>query len=309
MKSVVTIDCNYVYPEIACAYLICEGDRVAVVENNTANAVPIILAALAKHGYAPEQVEYAIITHVHLDHAGGSGILMQKCPNARLLAHPKAARHIVDPSRLISSAKTVYGEDMFRKLYGEIIPVPEKRVRVMEDGEVVSFGSRKLKFIYTRGHANHHFCIHDSGSNGIFTGDSFGIAYPFMQMHGPFLFPSTTPTEFDPAEARLSIQRIRETNADRVYPTHFGEFTHLSEGVSQLLDGLSVFESILETCRARDESGADLARFAEPLVARYFADRAPWLAQEDWKMLQMDIELNAAGIAYSAEKKRKTKTN
>lgn len=308
MDTVVTIDCNYVAPELACAYLICEGDRAAFVENNTSHALPLLMKALKEHGYSPEQVEYAIITHVHLDHAGGSGSLMRKCPNAKLLAHPKAARHVIDPSRLIASAQKVYGEEVFAKLYGEILPVPEERVRIMEDGESLQFGSRVLKFIHTRGHANHHFCVHDSKSNGIFTGDSFGIAYPLLQRNGSFLFPSTTPTEFDPEEARMTLTKITGTGATHAYLTHFASFSEMADGRSQLESGIDAFEAILHACVLRTETGTELANLAAVDVRKYFKMKAPWLGDADWKFLEMDIELNAAGIAFAAERLRKTRT-
>ena len=159
------------------------------------------MEVLKKEGLKPEDVQYLIITHVHLDHAGGSSALLKACPNAVLLAHPRAATHIIDPTKLIKSARLVYGESAFEKLYGEIEPVASARVRVMNDGETVQFGSRNLHFFYTRGHANHHFCILDSGSEGIFTGDSFGLAYPALQKNGLLIIPSTSPTDFNPDEA------------------------------------------------------------------------------------------------------------
>lgn len=306
VRTVVTIDCQYLYPLTACAYMICEKDRVAFVENNTAHAVPLLLSALAEHGYSPEQVEYAIITHVHLDHAGGSGLLMEKCPNATLLAHPRAARHVIDPARLVASAKTVYGEEVFAKVYGEIQPVEESRVRVMQDGETISFGERSLTFLHTRGHANHHFCVYDSGSDGIFTGDTFGIAYPFMQTQGPHLFPSTTPTEFDPVEARLSIDRILATQASKAFLTHFGEFTHLEEGARQLKSGLDEFEAILKEAKERTETGEALTSLVEEKVNAYFKRRAHFLPETQLNLLlELDGSLNAAGIAFAAERSRK----
>ena len=267
MDSVFTIDCNYVRPRVAAAYLIIEGDRAAFVENNTTHAVPLMLDALRAHGMEPEQVEYAIITHVHLDHAGGSSALLKACPNATLLAHPRAARHVIDPSRLIRSSVMVYGEEPFRELYGEIEPVAADRVRTMADGEELRFGNRTLTFFFTRGHANHHFCIHDSGTNGVFTGDSFGLAYPDLQVGSrPLLYPSTTPTDFHAEEARLSVRRILETGADRAYLTHFDAFEHMQEGADQMLRGLDVMEEILDAASESGEQGDPLRRFCEDRI-------------------------------------------
>ncbi|MCZ7684882.1 MAG: MBL fold metallo-hydrolase [Sandaracinaceae bacterium] len=162
--SVVTIDCEYMdHPGFAAAYLVLESDRAAFVETNTNRAVPRLLEALRAHGRDVGDVELVVITHVHLDHAGGASSLMEACPHATLLAHPRAARHVIDPSKLIASAREVYGAEAFEAMYGEIRPVPAERVRVMEDGDAVTLGGRTLTFLHTRGHADHHACIVDSG--------------------------------------------------------------------------------------------------------------------------------------------------
>ncbi|HNH10725.1 MAG TPA: MBL fold metallo-hydrolase, partial [Leptospiraceae bacterium] len=170
-----TIDCRYIKENLAASFLIQEGNECVFVETNTVYAVPYLLKTLEEAGRKPEDVKYIIVTHVHLDHAGGTSELLKHCPNATVLAHPKTASHLAAPERLVQSSITVYGEEKFRELYGNIEPVPEKRIRIMKDGEELVWGKRKLRFIYTRGHANHHFVIHDSKSNSVFTGDSFGI--------------------------------------------------------------------------------------------------------------------------------------
>lgn len=169
MRQVITIDCDYLFPQYAASYLLIEGDRAAFIENNTVHAVPRLLSALKQAGLTPEQVEYVVITHVHLDHAGGSAALMQACPGATLLAHPRAARHVKDPSRLIAGARAVYGDARFEALYGKIDPVPAERVREMGDEEILRWRGREWTFLHTRGHANHHFCIYDSALKGVFT--------------------------------------------------------------------------------------------------------------------------------------------
>ncbi|NJK88090.1 MAG: MBL fold metallo-hydrolase [Myxococcales bacterium] len=203
---IVTIDCDYTMPRYAAAYLLVHEGRAAFVDNNTALAVPLLLKALADRGLSPEQVELCIITHVHLDHAGGSSALMKACSNATLVAHPRAARHVIDPSKLIASAQQVYGEARFRELYGEIEPIAEERVQSVEDGSSVDFAGRKLLFLHTRGHANHHFVVVDEASSAIFTGDAFGLCYPDISERGLFAFPSTSPTDFDAPLARDAVR-------------------------------------------------------------------------------------------------------
>ena len=130
-----TIDCDYVLPQVACAYLRIQGDEAAFIETNTTHAVPKLLSTLAAEGMKPEQVRYVIITHVHLDHAGGTSALLAACPNATVLAHPRAARHLVDPEKLVASARAVYGEAKFDALYGKIVVKSSKYHAHDEKGE------------------------------------------------------------------------------------------------------------------------------------------------------------------------------
>ncbi|MEW5848223.1 MAG: MBL fold metallo-hydrolase [Myxococcota bacterium] len=303
-----TIDCHYLQPRFAAAYLLTEGDEAAFVETNTTHAVPRLLDALQARGMKPEQVRYVVITHVHLDHAGGASALMRACPNATLLAHPRAAPHVIDPSRLVASARKVYGDEPFRQLYGEILPVDAARVRIMQDEEKLSWGSRTLHFFHTRGHANHHFCIHDSASNGVFTGDAFGLAYPVMQDRGLFIFPSTSPTDFDPDEARKAVRRIAGSGAARAYLTHYGEVTALREAEAQLLDHLDFADALLQRAIQSDLPDDKLASFCEAeLRARFqriLEQRGLSLDAATAELIKLDLDLNGQGIAYVAVKRR-----
>jgi len=306
---IVTIDTHYTRPKLAAAYLMVEGDEAAFVETNTAHAVPRLLEALTNQGMTPDQVRYVVITHVHLDHAGGASTLMQACPKATLLAHPKAAKHAIDPTRLVASAKQVYGEDTFRELYGEIGPIDEARVRVMDDGEALAWGDRTLRFFYTRGHANHHFCIHDTGSDGVFTGDSFGLAYPELQAKGPFLVASTTPTDFDPQAARESARAIVDTGATKAFLTHFGAIDWLEEGRRQLVADVDAHAQVMEDAFRSDLPDGELEGFCKPRLEAHFQDRLRDRGLGDLpgalELLRMDIDLNAQGLAFAAMKRRK----
>ena len=308
MGRIVTIDCQYIFPKFAAAYLLIDDGKAAFIDNNTAHSVPLLLQALKEQGLKPEQVEYVIITHVHLDHAGGTSQLMAACPNATLLTHPRAARHMIDPSKLVASARIVYGNETFDKLYGRIEPIDEKRVRVMQDGEDLALGSSKLHFFHTRGHANHHMCIVDQASNSVFTGDSFGLAYPALQTHGLFIFPTTSPTDFDPKEAKLSVQRIVDTGALNAYPTHFGVVEDLPGASKQLLAELDFSEELLNRAQQRVGTVEELTEYCKSeiyphfnyLLERHGISTAP----ETWKLLKLDLDINAAGIAYVAHKRR-----
>ncbi len=307
--SVHTVECNYFgLEEVAAAYLIHDGDRATVVETNTAYAVPRVLAALADEGLSPSSVEYVIVTHVHLDHAGGASALMGACPNATLLVHPRAAKHMVDPSKLVSSAKAVYGEARFEALYGTIDPIPHDRIRSMADTESVEFGSRELTFLHTRGHANHHVCVYDSATNGVFTGDAFGIVYPALQGAGRFAFPSTSPTDFDADEARRSVERILATGAERVYPTHFGEYRDLEEIAARLITQLDYFGGLVDEAFASDRDDAELERYFDARVRAHFDEllQAHGLADDVAvrELIETDVALNGQGLAFAVKKRR-----
>jgi glyoxylase-like metal-dependent hydrolase (beta-lactamase superfamily II) len=308
MPDVTTIDTHYLdVPRTTAAYLLREGDRAAFVETNTNRAVPRLLEALAEEGLAPEQVEYVIITHVHLDHAGGAAALMARCPNATLLAHPRAARHAVDPSKLVKSAQQVYGEARFAALYGTIAPIPEARVRTLADGETLGWGERTLTFLHTRGHANHHFCVLDSATNAIFTGDSFGLIYPDLQTRGLFAIPSTSPTDFDAAAAKASLDRIVATGAARAYPTHFGGHEDLEAIAAQLHPQLDAYGALVEEAFASipDEAldahcRARVAALFDRLLAERGLDGDPAVRRQ----LALDEDLNAQGVAFAVRKRR-----
>lgn len=307
MREPVTIDCEYLAPQLAAAYLVVERGEAAFIETNTARAVPKLLAALASRQLAPEQVRYVVLTHVHLDHAGGASTLLERCPNATLLAHPRAARHVVDPSRLIASARQVYGDAAFEALYGGLGPVDAARVRAVADGEELDFGGRSWRFFHARGHANHHLCLHDSETNGIFTGDAFGLRYPALQHDGLFVFPSTSPTDFDAAAARAAVRRIA-AEGERAYLTHFGELTDLSPAAGQLLLHLDASEAILERAIASPEADEQLDAFCERELRRHFASFCQTLrlrpTAADWALMKLDLELNAQGLAHVARRRR-----
>src|SRR5580704_15922229 len=207
MHARYTIDCD-ILPKFTAAYLRVAGDECAFIETHTSHAQPKLLAELAAHGRRPEDVRWVVVTHAHLDHAAGAGALLARCPNATLLAHPRAARHLVDPRKLVASATAVYGAERFARLYGEIEPAPKERVRALEDGERFELGGAELQVFHTAGHAKHHFVVDDPVLRTVYTGDTFGLAYPALQRGGRFALATTSPTDFDPAEARKSIDLV-----------------------------------------------------------------------------------------------------
>lgn len=311
--DVVTIDTHYTdRATYAAAYLMVDGDHAAFVETNTSAAVPRLLEALEAAGRTPAQVQYIIITHIHLDHAGGAGTLMQRCPNATLLAHPKAATHAIDPSRIVAGARQVYGDALFDQLYAEVLPVPKERVRALDDGVDVELGKRTLSFIHTRGHANHHFCLHDSSSEGVFTGDSFGLLYPQLQRNGTMAFPSTTPTDFDADAAHASIDRIVAFAPKRVFPTHFGEHQDIDEAATQLHRQLDAYAKIVDEGDRSGREGSDLDSFCVDGVRTLVMAELERVGlagdTEARSRVAGDIQLNAQGLSFAVSKLRYKRT-
>ncbi|MFA6239696.1 MAG: MBL fold metallo-hydrolase, partial [Candidatus Hydrogenedentales bacterium] len=227
--TVITVDCHYRAPESAAAYLIVEDGQAAIVDTNTALAVPMLLRAIEEQGLTPDCVRYVVVTHAHLDHCGGAAALLKHCTKAKVLCHPRAERHLVDPARLVESALRVYGRDVFDTLYGCVEPIRPSRVKPVEDGKKLRFGKRTLLFLHTPGHAKHHIAVIDLASGSAFTGDAFGMHYPSIQ-HGsmPYIYFSSPPTDFDPQAARASAQRILDSGADRLCLSHFGIVTEVA---------------------------------------------------------------------------------
>jgi glyoxylase-like metal-dependent hydrolase (beta-lactamase superfamily II) len=308
--SVKTIDCHYGGPEIAAAYLVAEGNRAAFVDNNTTRAVPLLLAALDETGVSPNAVEYLIVTHIHLDHAGGTAALLEHCPSAVVVCHPRAARHLANPKRLVAGVMHVYGREVFEKLYGEIRPIDEHRIRPMDDGEELRMGGRVFRFLHTPGHATHHCCIHDSRSNGVFAGDAFGLHYPSLQRgRKPCIMCSSTPTEFDAEAARASVRRIVETGASRVYVGHFGEVTNVGAAADMLLASIDDMENVMLEAVECGDDGDALEAFCrarvEAAVLSRFSECGVKVRAEERARLDADIWINARGLALAAEKMRR----
>src|SRR5215469_11391196 len=159
--GIFAIDAEYLYAGHAAAHLIVDSGRAAFVDVGTNDSVPYLLAALDELGIPRAAVDYVLLTHVHLDHAGGAGRLMRELPGARAVLHPRGAPHMLDPSKLIAGSRAVYGPERFARLYGELLPIPRERMLVTTDGQRVPLGNRTLELIHTPGHALHHQSVVD----------------------------------------------------------------------------------------------------------------------------------------------------
>jgi len=296
--GIAAIDTEYVRPGLAAAHVIQQGSRAALVDVGTSHSVPYVLAALSQLGIALSAVDFVFVTHVHLDHAGGAGSLMQALPHAKAVVHPRGAPHLIAPEKLIAASKAVYGEERYRALYGDIVPIAAERVIMAGDGEQLSLGGRPFACVHTPGHALHHHCLVDLDHAGIFTGDTFGLSYRELDTEqGAFLVPTTTPSQFDPVQLVASIDRLLGYQPQAMYLMHYSRVTDVPRLGSEL--------------KARVRELVDIAlrhaEAADPQVAIATDIRASWLRQvrahgcrlpdaEVLELLGLDIELNAQGL-------------
>ena len=294
-----TIDTGFVRDRFDAAYLVVRGGRAAYVDTGTNFALPRLLGALDVLGLPRDAVDWVIPTHVHLDHAGGVGALMRELPRATVLVHPRGLRHLVDPTALYEGALAVYGPEEMARSYGQLVPVPAARVQPSSDGLTIRLGGSPLRLIDTPGHAKHHHCIWDEATRGWFTGDTFGIGYPeFDGPQGRWLFPTSTPVQFEPAALRASVQRLLQADPQCMYLTHFGRVADVPQRAAVQLELLDRTVALAESLRAAPERHQRLKDglqqlYADSLARHGIAIDPAALAE----LLAVDLELNAQGIA------------
>jgi glyoxylase-like metal-dependent hydrolase (beta-lactamase superfamily II) len=293
-----TIDTGFVRPQFDAAYLLVHRGRAAFIDCGTNHSVPRLLGALAGAGLDVREVDWLILTHVHLDHAGGAGELLARLPHARLVVHPRGARHMADPSQLWAGATAVYGEAVMQQAYGRLRPVPAERIVEAADGHIVDLHGRPLRCLDTPGHAKHHMAIYDEQTNACFTGDTFGLSYrEFDTRLGPFILPTTTPVQFDPPALHASIERLLALKPEAMYLTHFGRVGQPARLAGKLH---ALIDAMVEIALAAKHSPDRHARLVHELTQLYAAR----LAEHGWHgdrealvhWLGTDIELNAQGL-------------
>lgn len=296
--GITAIDAGYVRPMLAASHLVVDDGRAAFMDTGTTLSVPNLLAVLAAKGIDRSQVDWVFPTHVHLDHAGGAGLLMQELPNARCVVHPRGARHLADPTKLIAGSIDVYGEVLFRRLYGDIVPIPETRIHVPADGERVALGKRTLELIHTPGHAQHHYCIVDLTHRCIFPGDTFGLSYREFDVDGrAWIIPTTTPVQFDPDALLASIDRLLAYGPQAMYLTHFGRVTDVPRLGADLKYRVNEFVRLARRHAAAPDR-------SEVLCTEMFRLLSTWLDEHGYagdtaerhRLLDDDVRLNVRGI-------------
>lgn len=303
--GIYAVDAEYVRPKLAAVHVMVHAGRAAIVDSGTSHSVPQVLAALATLGVAREAVDWLWLTHVHLDHAGGAGQLMQALPNARVALHPRGAPHMIAPAKLVEASIVVYGAENFAKLYGEILPIDAARVHVTQDGESIDFAGRRIEILHTPGHALHHQAFVDHGGaegRNIFTGDTFGLCYTEFTREGRALaMPTTSPTQFDPEQLVASIRRVVAVAPQAAYLTHYGRVTDIPRLGANLERLVRRFADIAIEHRTRE---AIRAALCECMCAEVEAHGCDMSRAQIEAVLVNDLDLNADGLlAWLARRK------
>jgi len=300
------IDTGFFRPQFDASHIIIERGRAAFIDCGTNYSIPRLLDALKQKGLGVDAVDWLILTHVHLDHAGGAGLLMQQLPQAKLVVHPRGARHMINPSQLVAGATAVYGAEEIERSYGTLVPVPAQRVIEAPDGHVIDLAGRALLCLDTPGHARHHISIYDAASRAFFTGDTFGLSYrEFDTSKGAFILPTSTPVQFEPDALKASIARMLEREPQQMFLTHYSRVTD----VARLARDLYVqIDAMVAIARAHASDADRHARIADDLADLYTsrarAHGCTMDAAQIRGLLEMDIELNTQGLEVWLDKSK-----
>jgi glyoxylase-like metal-dependent hydrolase (beta-lactamase superfamily II) len=306
--GITAVDTEYLHPGHAASHIIEDAGRAAFVDVGTNYSVPYLLAALDALGLAREAVDYVFLTHVHLDHAGGAGLLMQELPNARAVVHPRGAPHIIEPEKLIAASKAVYGAERFGRLYGDLVPIPAERVQAAKDGERYRFGRRDLELIHTPGHALHHYAVVDQQHASIFPGDTFGVSYRELDSpRGAFITPTTSPTQFDPEQLIASIDRMASYLPDSMYLMHFSRVTDVPRLAESLKAQIREFVRITQRhAGAQDRYEAIRADMLDLWLRLSHEHGSACTDAELAEVLRGDLDLNTQGLIIWLDRQKKS---
>jgi glyoxylase-like metal-dependent hydrolase (beta-lactamase superfamily II) len=281
--------------------------RAAFIDVGTTLSVPYLLAALDRLGIARSAVDLMLLTHVHLDHAGGAGALMQALPNAKAVLHPRGAPHLIDPAKLVAGTRVVYGDALFERLYGDIVPIAAERVITTQDGDRVELAGRPFEQIHTPGHALHHQCIVDLEHAAVFTGDTFGLSYrEFDTAQGAFIVPTTTPTQFDPEQLIASIDRIAGYRPDAAYLMHYSRVTDIPRLAGDLKAQVRQLVQIARHCAHNPDPKGAILKEMQELWRGLAREHGVQLSDEGIDaLLKDDAELNAQGLVVWLERQKR----
>ncbi|WP_205439687.1 MBL fold metallo-hydrolase [Peribacillus alkalitolerans] len=309
-NNIFLIDCHDLQrKERTGSYVLRDEQNITLIESSASPSVPYILDGLRELHISPEQVSYLIVTHIHLDHAGGAGLLLKECPNAKIIVHSNGARHLEDPTRLIAGARAVYKDD-FNRLFDPIIPIEHSRIIIKKDREALFLSpTRTLTFYDTPGHANHHFSILDNVSNGIFTGDTAGVYYQELKQNDIDLYlPSTSPNQFNPEAMVQSLNLYKELGVNSIFFGHFGMTSYPEEVYKQISHWIPLFleateEGVNLGGTFEDQSQA-VYQLLMKKVQSHLEKMYVRIDHPVYEILQLDLHVCAMGLVDYYHKKQ-----
>lgn len=291
-------------PEIIATAVLQGPGGVALIDPGPSTTIGNLRAALKQQGIAFRDVRHLLLTHIHLDHAGGVGRLAERFPSAAVWVHQRGAPHLVDPARLVASTVRVWGEAEMRELFGPTEPVASGRVRSLEDADTIALGDRDLLVLETPGHASHHVALVDSRTGSVFTGDALGIHVPDL----PVLRPATPPPEFDLERYVDSIERIRRAARSVLLFAHFGPLEEVDAtcdlAIRRVRDWAGVVQQGVRDGNDPDELVARLESAALADIETGAEAGLDLETLEDRLRLLSSIRMNAQGLARYWEKRR-----
>ncbi|MDR0246902.1 MAG: MBL fold metallo-hydrolase [Burkholderiales bacterium] len=298
-EGIFAIDAHYERPFRVAIHFVIDHGRAAIIDTGHNPSVKLTLQAATQLGLKREDIDYVCLTHVHLDHAGGAGALMREFGEAKLIVHPRGARHMVDPAQLMAGVKAVYGEAEAERLYGELLPVPEERVIAAADETPLKLGNRELRCLDTPGHARHHLCFYDTRANAVFAGDLFGASYPELDVDGrQSVIVASSPVQFDPQAMHDSVQRILALQPQALYLTHFSQLREPAARGDDIHRLIDAYVAIAEQAGSDDDGR--FQRITDGLWRLYEAEaqRQSWTLPHEkmHTLLKPDIELSAQGL-------------
>lgn len=279
------------YQGIAAAYAIL-GSKPALIETGTALSAPIVENALNSLGISADDLATIVVTHIHLDHAGGVGDIAARFPNAQVVVHERGARHLADPTKLMASARRVFGETM-DQIFGELLAVDPDRLVILGERNTVDLGDgRTLESFYAPGHASHHVGLVDSLSGDLFTGDAAGVYVP----ETADVRPATPPPDFDLDLTISSIEKMAEVKPTRLLFSHFGPVTEIDTTLERSIEELKLWVEIVDRERGPEHD----IEHAIAMIRQRSQERSPASfgndIEEKFEALS-SIRANVEGIA------------
>ena len=307
-NGIYAVDSDYVRPILDAIHLIEDSGELAIIDTAHNGAWPQVEAALSEIGRKPDDVRWLILTHVHLDHAGGAGLFMAKLPNATLVVHERGARHMADPSKLYAGVEVVYGKENAKRLYGDLLPIPESRIQVGKHGDKLDLGKRTLEILDTPGHARHHISIVDHAAKGIFSGDTFGLSYRELDVDDKaFIFPTTTPVNFEPDAMHASIELIRSFKPHGIYLTHYSQVTEIDKLAEDLHRHIDALVDITNKAAGQGDTRKTSiqAAMTDYLLKEVHAHGCVLPDAAIKAIFATDLDLNAQGLEYWKQQEEK----